>query len=295
MAQYQIFTDSSCDLDKEQRGQYGIEYFRMLVNVNGKEYHADLDYEEYSPKQLYEWVGDLKNTVKTSLIPVDEYLNKMKPYLDKGIDILYLACTSVLSGSLGLFNLVIQDLKEEYPDRTIIGVDTCRAGLPEGLIVMDAAKMQKEGASMEDVIKFVDENKLKYNLCGTVETLSYLKAAGRVSAASAFFGNLFGVKPIIVADEVGHNLAVAKAKGTKNAYIQLFDFIKSTVEGQEHPVIYVGQGNAEAAAKYFKERFEKELGATVVEYWVGPIIGVSCGPGVIHLVAVGKVANLKKS
>jgi fatty acid-binding protein DegV len=37
-----------------------------------------------------------------------------------------------------------------------------------------------------------------------------------------------------------------------------------------------------------KERIEKELGLNVVEFWIGPIIGTSCGPGVVGCWFLGK-------
>ena len=290
MNEFQIFTDSSCDLTTEMRQSHNLEYFRMAFTVNGKLYDADLDYKDYSVEQLYEWIKT--TNIKTSLITVQEFHNRMIPFLDKGIDILYLACTEVLSGSLNVFRLAVEELKEKYPERKMIGIDTHRAGMVEGMIAMDAADLKKEGKSMEEIIQFVEQERLKYNLCGTVETLTYLKKAGRVSGAAAFFGNLFGVKPIIIADTLGHNYAVSKAKGSKNANIELFKIIKEAAEGQEHPVIYIGQGEAQQTAAYFKKRFEEELGATVIEYWVGPIIGISCGPGVIHLNVKGKEVTI---
>lgn len=288
MNKFQIFTDSSSDLTLEMRNQYNIEYFRMGINVDGKEYHADLDFKEYSPEQLYEWVRDPNVTIKTSLIAMDEFINKMKPYLDKGMDILYIACTTVLSGSLNFFRLAVEELQSQYPDRKMIGVDSSRAGMTLGLMVMDASKKQSEGKSLEDLVEFVNKEKQKYNLCGTLETLTYLKNAGRVSGTAAFFANLFGIKPIIIADTMGHNYAVEKVKGTKKSYQRLFEIVKDTVEGIENPTIYVGQGMAQEASDYFKKRFVEELNANIVEYWVGPIIGISCGPGVIHLVSYGK-------
>ena len=292
MAKYQIFTDSSCDLTTEMRQKHHIEYFRMGFNVNGKEYPADLDFQAYSPEELYDWIKDGNNVIKTSLITMEEYITRMKPYLDKGIDIIYLACATALSGSFNVFRLLLEDIQKDYPNRKIIGIDTCRAGMPLGLIAMKVSELQDEGKSLEEVIDYVEKDKQRYNLCGTVETLTYLKRAGRVSGASAFFGNLFGVKPIIIADTKGHNYAVAKVKGTKKAFITLFDHMKEVVEGQTHPIIYVGQGQAPEAAAYFKKRFTEELHAEVVEYWVGPIIGISCGPGVIHLSAYGKETTI---
>ena len=77
----------------------------------------------------------------------------------------------------------------------MIAIDSNRAGMALGLLTVDAVKKQREGASFEDVVKFVGENKLKYNLVGTLETLKYLKKFGRVSGAAAFFADLFDVKP----------------------------------------------------------------------------------------------------
>ncbi|MBQ9520848.1 MAG: DegV family protein [Acholeplasmatales bacterium] len=291
---YQIFTDSSSDLTNEMRLKHHLEYFRMMINVSGKEYHADLDYEEYSVQELYEWIKNTENNCKTSLVSLEEYINKMKKYLDKGIDIFYIACSTALSGSFNVFKLAVNELKQEYPDRKIIGIDSCRAGMALGIMAMDLSKLQDEGKTIDDLIDYLDKNKQKYNLCGTVETLTYLKAAGRVSAASAFFGNLFSVKPIIVADIYGHNVAVKKVKGKKKSFDALFDHIKDVTDGTKNPVVYLGQGNAEEASLYLKERFEKELNATVYEYWVGPIIGISCGPGVVHVSCFGKETTLKK-
>lgn len=292
MNKFQILTDSSSDLTTQMRKDHHLDYFRMGFTVNGKDYPADLDFELYSPEQLYEWIKDPNVTIKTSLITMTEMINRMKPYLDKGIDILYIACTSVLSGSFNVFRLAVEEIQKDYPNRKIVGVDSCRAGMPLGMLVMDAADLQDQGKSIEEIVEWVNKEKLKYNLCGTVETLTYLKNAGRVSGASAFFGNLFGVKPIIIADTLGHNYAVAKVKGTKKALTTLFDIVKDTVEGIEKPLIYIGQGMAQETSDYFKKRFTEELNADIIEYWVGPIIGISCGPGVIHLACYGKEVTI---
>ena len=289
---YQIFTDSSCDLTSELRKEFNIDYFRMVFTVDGNDYPADLDFKLYSKEQLYEWIRDPKVDIHTSLIGMNEFLTRLTPYLEKGIDILYIGCTSVLSGSLNFFRLAAEELKEKYPERKLISVDSCRAGMTLGIMVMDAAKMQKEGKTMEEIVSYVEENKQKYNLCGTVPTLTYLRQAGRVSGAAAFFANSLNIKPLIVADTKGHNYTLKKIRGWKTVLEALFDLVKDTVEGIEKPLIYIGQGAAQETSDYFKKRFIEELHAEVVEYWVGPIIGISCGPGVIHLVCKGKEVTI---
>jgi len=288
MSKFQIFTDSSSDLTKEMRSQFNIDYFRMAFTVNGEEIKADLDFEPYTYEGLYNWVKDPNVEIKTSLVKMQEFLNRLTPYLEKEIDILYIACTTVLSGTLNFFRLAVEELKEKYPERKIVGIDSCRAGMTLGLLVMDAAKLQKNGKSLEEVCDFVEKEKQKYNLCGTLETLTYLKNAGRVSGAACFFANMFGIKPIIIGDTMGHNYVIDKVKGIRTAWSKCFDIIKNVVEGQPNPTIYLGQGFAQAAVEYFKKRLTEELNANVVEYFIGPIIGISCGPGVVHLVCKGK-------
>ena len=288
MSSYKIITDSSSDLTTEMRKEFDIDYVRMAFTVDGKEYPCDLDFNEYSYDQLYKWIEDPKVEIKTSLVKMQEFIDRLTPYLEQGLDILYIACTSVLSGTLNFFRLAAEELKAKYPDRKIIGVDSCRAGMPLGYMTMDAVKLQREGKSMEEIIDWVEEEKQKYNLCGTVETLTYLKNAGRVSGASAFFANMLGIKPVIIADTMGHNYAYKKVKGHKKAFEALYEIVKDEVEGQEKPTIYIGHGMAQETADYFRKRFTDGLNANIIEYKIGPVIGISCGPGVIHLVCKGK-------
>ena len=73
---YQIFTDTSSGMSKSLRKEYGIEYFRMGLNVAGEEKHGDLDYEEFSREQLYAWVKDPNVIITTSLVTAAEFMEK---------------------------------------------------------------------------------------------------------------------------------------------------------------------------------------------------------------------------
>ena len=288
MSNYKIFTDSACDLTKEMREKYDLDYFRMGITVDGVDYPCDLNFEAFSSDQLYNWVGEETHTIKTSLIQMQDIIDRTRKYLDAGNDILYIACTSKLSGSWNIFRIVAQELEEDYPDRKIVVYDSCRAGMALGLMVMDACEKQKAGASFDEIIKWLDEEKQTYNLCGTVKNLTYLKNAGRVSGAAAFFANMFNIKPVIVADTLGHNYVINKVRGLDKAYDELFKIVKRDIEGMPNPVVYLGQGMAQEAVNYFKKRLTDELHVNIIEYTIGPAIGISCGPGLIHLVYKGK-------
>ena len=291
MSKFQIFTDSCSDLSKELRAEYGVEYFRMNIVVAGEEKHADLDFEEYSPEQLYAWISDTKNHCKTNMVPGKEFEEKMKPFLKDGYDILYIGCSGKLTGSMNVFNLIRSELQDEFPERRMVGIDSCNACLGLGMMTLDASRLQREGKSMDEVIEWVEAHKNNYNQAATVETLTYLKEAGRVSGSSAFFGNIIGVKPLFISDAVGHNLVVEKVKGSKNALNKLFEYTRDRIIKEECDTVFVCQGMAQERAAVLKERLINELGVKVVDAWIGPIIGVTCGPGTLATFCYGKTVT----
>ena len=295
---FQIFTDSSTDLSTALRKQYDIDYFRMGIVVKGEAKNADMDWTEYSPEELYGWIKDLSNHCKTSLITYGEYLTKSEEVLKQGKDILYLACTTALSGSFNTFRLVKEELEAKYPERKIIGIDSKRANMALGLMCIHAAELRDQGKDIEEVRDYIEQNKQYFHEVGSVETLTYLKAAGRVSGAAAFFGNLISLKPIIMFDVHGHNYAFKKVRGSKVALEECFNYIKENIN-ERTKVCYVGQAMAKEAQAYFKKRIEEELNIPVEEFWIGPIVGISCGPGMYGIFFEGKEVtvdseNIKK-
>ena len=287
MAKYQIFTDSSCDLSTELRKANNIEYFYFGLVVDGVEYKADLDWQEYTQEEFYGWLSQGKK-VKTTQVSMEEVLTKVRPYFEKGIDIIYIGCSSALTGSMNLFELAKQQLMEEFPDRKMIGVDSLAAACTLGMMVLDAAKEQKKGLSIEELQQWVLENRFFYNQFATVDTLTYLKAAGRIKGAAAFFGNIMGVKPIFISDRKGNNLTINKVKGTKASLNELFEDIKNAVVPGVTEEIFIGQGMAMDRAEFLKKKIEEELSIKATVQWIGPIVGTTCGPGVIATFCKGK-------
>ena len=287
MAKYQIFTDSSCDLSTELRKANNIEYFYFGLVVDGVEYKADLDWQEYTQEEFYGWLSQGKK-VKTTQVSMEEVLNKVRPYFEKGIDIIYIGCSSALTGSMNLFELAKQQLMEEFPDRKMIGVDSLAAACTLGMMVLDAAKEQKKGLSIEELQQWVLDNRFFYNQFATVDTLTYLKAAGRIKGAAAFFGNIMGVKPIFISDRKGNNLTINKVKGTKASLNELFEDVKAAMVPGVTDEIFIGQGMAQDRAELLKKRVEDELHIKATVQWIGPIVGTTCGPGVIATFCKGK-------
>ena len=289
MAKFKVFTDSCSDLCTEDRKKYDIEYVHMGIVVDGVEKRADLDWVDYTPEEFYGWLK-AGCKVKTTQVSLQEFLDCFRPVLKEGYDIIYIACSSALSGSGNTCEVLAKpQLLEEFPDRKIIVIDSLLASCVEGMLAIRAATLRNEGKSLEEVAAWCEENKKYFNQFATVDTLSYLKAAGRIKGAKAFFGNLMGVKPIIISDAHGNNFAYKKAKGTKNSLEELIQGVKDTIITEQWNEVYIGQGTVMDRAELIKQRLEAEIPnikAHIV--WIGPIVGTTCGPGVIATFCFGK-------
>ena len=131
MREYVIFADSTCDLDKQHREQYGIEYVPMNYVVDETDYVASLDWESHSVKEYYDLMRAGKRTYTTQ-VPKNVFEDAFKATLDAGKDILYISCSSALSGSYGTSLVVAKELQEIYPDAKICCVDALNSSLGQG-------------------------------------------------------------------------------------------------------------------------------------------------------------------
>ena len=291
--EFVIVVDSCSDLSKEVRDELGIKYARMgLVKNAGKdneeEIFASLDGDVFTHKELFDWLrGGM--LIKTSQVSMDEYQTVFGKILEEGKDVLYIACSSALSGSYNFSLMVKDELLEKYPEAKIVCVDSLCSCMGQGLMALDCHEMKKQGKTLEEVAAYLEENKLCYHQIATVETLDYLKKAGRVKAAAAFFGNIFGVKPMIISDAIGQNYAIKKMKGRRNSLVEIVNMAKENLTNLEEQTIYVVHADTQTDAEFVKELLVKELNPkAVVVVPMGPIIGVSTGPGTIGVYGKGK-------
>lgn len=290
MKKFAIVTDSCSDLDKDLRAQFDVDYIPMHVNFNGKEYDADLDYREISLEEYYNLMKQGVR-IKTAQINANEYLPFFEKYVQEGFDILYIACSSALSHSVEESKKAGAILMEKYPDTKIICVDSLMACFGLGMLCIRASELRAEGKTIEEAAKWVEENKLTVNQECTVESLKYLKQAGRVSAASAFFGGLLSVKPIIISDASGINAAVEKVKGRMNSINRLVERFKEEYVSVPYQRVRVVHGDSEADGKLLLEKIKEAIPDKNVEVTfgtLGPIIGATTGPGTLSVYFYGK-------
>ena len=282
-----LMTDSSANLTTEIIEKFGIEVIPMIFLVNGVEHRSYRKGENVDIKQYYDMMRN-KEDIKTSLLSPETYQEAFRPFLEDGKDILYIGFSSGLSGTYQSSAIAAEMLREEYPQRKIITWDSLCASMGEGLMVYYAAKMKEEGKSIDEILSWLDENKL--NLCHwfTVDDLFFLKRGGRVSGATAVIGSALGIKPVLHVDDNGKLIPVSKVRGRKQATNALVSKMEETAIEPEKQTIFISHGDcldeAEYVAKCIKEKFGTD---DIVINYIDPVIGAHSGPGTLALFFLG--------
>ena len=212
----------------------------------------------------------------------------MEPILEQGKDVLYIAFSSALSGTCQAANIAADMLREKYPERKILVVDSLAASMGEGLIVYYAAKMRQEGKTIDEVYQWVLDNRLRLCHWFTVDDLFFLHRGGRVSSASAVLGTMLGVKPVLHVDDEGRLILVGKTRGRRKSLDQLVEHMAETVERPEEQIIFISHGDAPEDAAYVEQlvRDKFKVKDIVVNY-IDPVIGGHSGPGTVALFFLG--------
>ncbi|MBE6664320.1 MAG: DegV family protein [Ruminococcaceae bacterium] len=289
MKKVKILADSCSDLTGELLEKYDIDYAKMRYTYNGVEKEAKLTWSEDEIHELYNVMRD-GIRVTTAQVPADEYTRLFTKYVAEGYDIVYIGCSSKQSSSINTSCVVAEQFMKENEGSNIICIDSLNACVPFGALVIEAAKMAQDGKSAEEIRDAILPMRKKINQFCTVHSLKTMYKAGRVKGATAFFGNLLGVKPILISDADGVQTPLKKVKGRKTSFEEIVNLLKEAIENPEEQTVYL------AHADCSKEEVE-ELKAMVkaaipckdiyVSY-IGPIIGGTIGPDAIALAAFGK-------
>lgn len=292
MKEFVIFSDSTCDLNRQTREEYGIAYLPMNFLIDDIEHVASLDWEEFSYKDYYNLMREGKR-VFTTQVPKTLYEEAFRKAVESGKDVLYISCSSALSSSVNTASVVAKELQVQYPDAGIYCVDSLISSLGQGYLVLEAAKKRAEGWDAEKTARHIESIRLCVNQCGTVSSMEYLRRAGRVTASKAFFGNLFGIKPIIISDRKGQNYAIKKAKGIVAARAAIAEHIKDAADGN-YEKLMITHADCLEDAELLRDAILAVAPFKKVEMGViGPIVGSAVGPGTVIAFCFGKEVTVE--
>ena len=231
----------------------------------------------------------------TAQVSVEEFQRIFEEYLKQEMDIVYIGWSSKQSGSVNTGFVTAKKLMEKYEGSTIICIDSLNASMGEGMLAIEAAKLANDGASATEIEARILAIRKKVNQYVTVHSLDALKRAGRVKGSAAFFGNLMGVKPIIIADANGDQAAYKKVKGRQKSFEEIVALLKASMIEPEKQVIYLTHADcAKEEIDGLVTLIKQEIPCSDVEVgYIGPIIGASIGPDAVGIWGFGQEVTYK--
>ena len=283
---YVFMTDASCDLNQTQVDEVGVKVLPMEFQIEDKYYQH---YPDCRMMSLEEFYGELKKGAqpKTTQINYLNFKNFFESYLKAGKDIIYTGISTGLSGTYDTCMIAVHELEEAYPKRKIIVIDSRCDSAGLGLLVYLAGKKYREGASIEELEKYIIDMRDKIAHWFVVDDLDQLKRGGRISALSATFGKALQIKPLISCDETGKLLNVGKIRGASNVIPTIVKHVERDAVNPKKSIAFVAHADNPDGAKALRKAI-KGMFKEVQICEIGPVIGSHVGSGMLAAVFVGK-------
>lgn len=284
---FKLLTDSTADLDEIWATAHDVEILGLTIQLDGE------IYETVGPNRLTseKLLESMKNGGKptTSQVNVGQFEESFRRHAQNGDAVLYLAFSSVLSGTYQS-SMIARDLVlEEFPDATIEIVDTLAAAGGEGYLSVLAAAARDEGKTLEETKEMIIDILPRLRTYFLVDDLYHLMRGGRLSKTSAIMGSLANIKPLLWLDATGKLVPLAKIRGRKKA---LKEVVSQATKSIAHRTAVVAYANDLEGAESLKESLlEHDMIDEVLIMPLGPVISAHVGPGTLAVFTIGKDAR----
>lgn len=290
MKEYVLSCCSTADLSRERLEERGIPVLSFRYTLNGESRR-----DAMSGESLREFYAAMRRGVETStgMLSVGEYLDFFTPFLEEGKDVLHVSLSGGLSGTCGAAKQAAVLLREQFPERRVLVVDSLGASAGYGLLVDSMAALRDEGMEMESLFAWAEEHKRRVQHWFFSTDLSAYIRGGRVSKTAGAFGGMMGICPLLHMNGEGKLVAREKIRSKRRVIREIVERMASHAEDG---VNYSGRcfishsdclADAEEVAALVEQRFAKLCGGVEI-FDIGTTIGSHTGPGTVAVFFFGK-------
>jgi DegV family protein with EDD domain len=282
-----IIADSCCDLPLSYLEENNVRLLPLKVHLNDQEFD---DHLEIEPSTVYQVIrdGQLPKTAQISPHLFKEVFTEMAKNNEDGI---YISLSSQLSGTYNTAIMILNQVKEDYPDFNLTIIDTKCVSLGLGLLVQEAIWMLQENMEKEDLVNNIRFRAEHMESLFTVDDLEHLAKGGRVSKASAFLGGLLNIKPLLNVED-GKLVPLEKHRGKKKLLRRIIELMHDRGVNLDQQVIGISHADDEETALDVKQMIEQEFAPKEVMITeIGAVIGAHTGPGTIAIFFLNKIPS----
>lgn len=270
-----IITDSTSDLPEYLIEELGVTIVPLKVLFGEEVYRDRID---FTNKEFYAKMFGHKELPTTAQVNPGEFIEEFKKCLENGDEIIGIFISAKLSGTYSSAVMA----KEAIEKGSIHLIDSKSASFGLGMLVIEAARMVKQGKSAQEIVQWVEAAKDKTVFYGIINNLENLKKGGRLSSTSALAGSLLGIKPIISLKD-GAVVMAGKARGQKKAFTWVLEDAKNKLN-LNGKILCLAHAAAPTELAEFKKIILKDYQPKeIIEFEIGSVIGTHTGAGCIGM------------
>lgn len=289
MGKIAIATDSNSGITQSEATELGIYVIPMPFYSGNKTYYEEIDLSQDEFYDLLQQGVD----ISTSMPIVGEVVDFWEDLLAQNDEILYIPMSSGLSSSCEAALL----LAKEYENKVHV-VDNQRISVTMRQSVLDAKKLADDGKTAVEIREFLEKVKFESSIYIMVDTMTYLKKGGRVTATAAALGTLLKIKPVLQIQGAKLDL-YGKARSLKLAKAmmcgQLQKDFKDRFDSENGEKMHIAVAYTKNVVPANEFRDELQLLFPEHEIVVRPLsLSISChiGPGALAVACSKKLEYL---
>lgn len=273
-----VVTDSGADIPQQIVSDLGITVVPLTVSFGGDSF---LDGVDLSAEEFYERLVKEEMMPTTSQPSIGSFVDVYKKIKKSSDQILSIHVSSKLSGTL---NSATQAASEEELGESIEFLDSYQASIGLGFAVIAAAKAAKEGASLEGAVAAAKSVLDRTRIFILFHTLKYLEKGGRMGRASALFGSVLQIKPILTLKD-GEIVPELKVRTFRKGMLSLQQLVEDCGDLESASILYTtDEEEASSLAGRIGNKFIDDTEPLVIR--ISPAIGTHGGPGLIGAACV---------
>ena len=273
-----LITDSTSYIPNEYIKKYDISIISLNVTMNNKS-TRELDIDT---NIFYEEMNKSNEIPKSSQPIPTEMINTFENIIKNGDSIIGIFLSSQMSGTLSNANLYKDMILENYPSADITIIDSKTNCMQMGFAVIEGAKLAYEGKSKDEIINRINHVLNNSRFLFSPDKLDYLQKGGRIGKASALFGTILQIKPILTVND-GITSVFTKVRTRKKAIDTMIDTVCEDIQKNGLGDVIVHHINCEEEGLELVKRLEESLDTHIKIQSIGPVIGLHVGPGSIGI------------
>lgn len=291
MKTYQLFVDSHCDLSREEAEKLGYIFIAMPYSIKGALFFPYRGMNP-TPEHFYQIMREGVEAKTHSLNP-EEYKDIFRPTLKLGLDVVYVSLSSQMTGTFNNLEIAWRELKQEFPRRRLIRIDTLAVTAPMNYLARYIAGLAATEPSIDKLIEKSQDIISRIRLYFFPDNLNYFKRSGRVSNSSALIGGFFGIRPLMTINAKGELVVLKKVRGRKKVMEAIGQLVAEEIDDNENQLLFANSDMQPEMVNDFVRCIFSSLDPlknidTVQHLTINPTTGAHCGPDAVGVCFVAK-------